>query len=125
MAQNRSPATVAQLLLINAKLYQEEAEREVARYRFSAETLRRLSGRKLIRRAFLEELTTAFADLGWYLLELETDYAILNSEKVRAWVKLGPKRLFEQGVARLNDKDIESKYEELFPASGDAAEGDD
>jgi len=61
MKNRRSPRATAQLLAINAKLYEKERDRQVTRYRFSANTLRRLANRTAIRESFLNELEEELA----------------------------------------------------------------
>jgi len=120
MRKNRHPADVAILILLNAKLYEDERKRDVARYRFSAETLRRLSGRRLIRGAFIKQLRQEFQNLDWFLLEQGADFAVVSEANVDVWVKLGPKRLYEAGYTKLQGDELACLYEKLYPSLPDS-----
>jgi hypothetical protein len=117
MHDRRSPCATAQLLLINAKLYESERDREITRYRFSENTLRRISKRGALRKAFLIDLEDEIAELGWLLIPLGTEYAIMNLAKTDSWVKLSSKRLVDDDFLNTSEEVIEKKFGKLFPQS--------
>lgn len=115
MARLRKSRATAQLILINAQLYAKDRERQIDRYRFSIATLRKLAGRELLRKTFMADLEEDLAALGWILVELGGEFAVMNIAKVDSWVKLSSKRLVEQGCMKLDDEELETRFSELFP----------
>lgn len=119
----RDPEAVAQLLIINAALYGEEKTKEISRYRFSIDTLRRFSNRKNIQSSFLDTLHGELSELGWYLIVLDGEYAIINIEKLSAWVKLSSKRLRGLELLEMDDQEVsEVFYEKYHQDSTEASE---
>lgn len=118
MTIRRDAATTAKLILLNAKLYEDEREKEITRYRFSRQTLERIAGLKAIRPSFITELEDELAYLGWQFFSLGGDYGVLNVSKTVTWVKLSSKRLDEQESSLLNASAdiVEQKYAEIFSA---------
>ena len=118
MAIRRNAATTAKLILLNAKLYEDERAKEITRYRFSRQTLERITGLQAIRPSFIAELEDELAYLGWQFFSLGGDYGVLNVSKTVTWVKLSSKRLDEQESSLLNASVdiVEQKYAEIFAA---------
>ncbi|MBO2985824.1 hypothetical protein [Burkholderia pseudomallei] len=127
MKKRRSTRATAQLLAINAKLYEKERDRQITRYRFSANTLRRLANRTAIRESFLNELEEELAELNLLLVRLPGEYAVVDLSKADSWVKLGFKRLKEadDDLLAASEEHIEMKYEQLYPAANEEETGDD
>lgn len=124
----RSPKATAQLLVINAKLYEEERQRQITRYRFSINTLRMISNRRAIRDTFLSELDNELAELNWLYFRLGAEFAIISLDKADSWVKLSAKRLRDNNgnYLAMNDDDIDSTYEDRFADENvDEAEQED
>lgn len=124
----RSPKAAAQLLIINAKLYEEERQRQITRYRFSINTLRMISNRRAIRDTFLSELDNELAELNWLYFRLGAEFAIISLDKADSWVKLSAKRLRDNNgnYLAMNDDDIDSTYEDRFADENvDEAEQED
>jgi len=114
MAKLPSPHTTAQLILINARLYeQERTERRVERYRLSTNTMRRIAKRELLRRKFLRDLEESLAALGWLLVELSNEFAVISVSKSDSWIKLSSKRLSE--LLETPKEGIDELYDKLFP----------
>lgn len=112
----RTARATAQLLAMNSKLYEEERNRQVTRYRFSINTLRMISNRRAIRGTFLTELDDELAELNWLFVRLGAEFAIIALDKADSWVKLSAKRLRddkEQFLA-MDDEAIDSIYGERF-----------
>ncbi|CAJ0822429.1 hypothetical protein [Ralstonia flaminis] len=126
--QHRSALSTAQLLAINAKLYEQERDRQITRYRFSINTLRKLANRKALRASFLAELEDELEELNWLFVRLGGEFAIISLEKSDSWVKLGYKRLAQGGTRLLNmsEEDIDTTYDDFFPEEdGDEADGNE
>lgn len=121
MAKRRTPAATAQLILINAKLYERERDREITRYRFSIQTLRLIARRSALRQQFLSELDDELAELGWLFVPLGTEFAVMDISKTDNWVKLSSKRLLENGYLRADDEQLEDTYFEFFPPIDEAS----
>ncbi|WP_425252959.1 hypothetical protein ACPJXG_28260 [Janthinobacterium sp. NFX145] len=121
----RSPRATAQLLSINAKLYEKEKDRQVNRYRFGLITLRKIANRKSIRASFVKELEDELAELNWLLITVGAEYAIVSLDKSEAWLKLSAKRLCDTengNLLLLEEEGIEDAYNELFPDDDDLTE---
>lgn len=121
MAINRlSPRAVALLLLLNAKFYAAEREKEVAPYRFTALLLRRIAGRSRLRTAFIEQLSDELIGEGWHLLQNdEVEFAIFPVARTKPWAKLSSKRiaplmLRAHHSTEENQVDIEAEIEDSY-----------
>jgi hypothetical protein len=121
MTKRRTPTAAAQLILINAKLYERERGKEITRYRFSLQTLRRIARRSALRQQFLSDVEDELAELGWLLVCLGTEYAVMNISKFDNWVKLSSKRLAEAEYLDGDEEQLEKMYFELFPPTSDAS----
>lgn len=127
MKQRRTARATAQLIAINAKLYEKERERQITRYRFAVNTLRRLASRTAIRERFLTELEEELAELNWLLVRLAGEFAVVDLSKSDSWVKLSSKRLqrAEEDFLVASDECIEKMYDELYPVDNDEETGED
>jgi hypothetical protein len=115
MEMRKSIQDTAKLLLINAKFYEEEKGKEVSRHRISTHTLKRISKRQALREGFIKSLTDELAELGWIFIKLDDQFAIIDSKKIEAWVKLSSKRLSENHYFDLQSDCLEEKFYEMFP----------
>lgn len=115
MEMRKSVQDTAKLLLINAKLYEEEKGKEVSRHRISPHTLKRISKRQALREGFLKSLTDELAELGWIFIKLDDQFAIIDSNKIESWVKLSSKRLSENGFFDLQSDCLAERFYEIFP----------
>lgn len=115
MEMRKSIQDTAKLLLINAKLYEEEKGKEVSRHRISPHTLKRISKRQALREGFLKSLTDELAELGWIFIKLDDQFAIIDSNKIESWVKLSSKRLSENGYFDLQSDCLDERFYEIFP----------
>lgn len=128
MKNRRSTRATAQLLAINAKLYEKERERQISRYRLSANTLRRLANRTAIRESFLLDLEEELAELNWMLVRLPGEYALVDLSKADSWVKLGWKRLYDadgEDLLAASEDAIDEAYDKHFPPEDDAESVED
>ncbi|HCT39770.1 MAG TPA: hypothetical protein DF427_01040 [Moraxellaceae bacterium] len=119
MKIRRSPEITAQLLLINAKLYEKEREKEITRLRISVDTLRRISGRTAIREKFKEDLEEELLELGWIFIQLDNEFAIMEKKRLQTWVRLSSKRLKDQGLLSLDSdcsETVQARFDDLIPA---------
>ncbi len=124
MTKRRTPRATAQLILINAKLYEREREREITRYRFSLQTLRRIAGRGALRQKFISDLDDELAELGWLLVPLGAEYAVMDLAKTDSWVKLSSKRLIEAGHLDIDEREVDERFFALFPVADEATNDD-
>ena len=114
-AQRRSATSVAHLLIINASVYAKERERNIVnRYRFTYNTLLALAGRKHhLPAQFMVDLSDELAELGWLLINLGTDFAVLSLSTQDTWLKLGLSRT--QPYLTMSADEIESAFHRLCP----------
>lgn len=124
MTERHTPQATAMLIVINAKLYQQEREREISRYRFSHNTLRRFSGRSTLRRSFLDELSDELAELGWIFVPLGAEFAVVDLSKSDSWVKLSSKRVGDLGLLGASAEDIEAQYDRFIPPANETDSDD-
>jgi hypothetical protein len=112
-----SPYATAQLLLLNAAYYETEKSKDVSRYRFSREMLRRVSGWGRLSSPFIQELDADLRRLGWLLIDLsDSEFAIIVTTKIAVWPKLSTKRLATAGLLNTSDEDeIDEAYSTEFP----------
>lgn len=122
--KRRTARATAQLILLNAKSYEEERGRQLSRYRFSQATLRQLAGRLALRDRFLSDLEEEVAELGWLFFPFGADFAVLDISKADSWTKLGWKRLKESGTLDQDDGSIDEIFNQLFPDEPDEPDDD-
>lgn len=90
----RSAHATAVLLIVNMYLYSDEVDKDVTRIRFTAGTLRAISNRSHLRRAFLDALEMELSSLGWGLLNpVHEIFALVKRSSVDNWTKISAKRL--------------------------------
>ncbi|WP_110975099.1 hypothetical protein [Acinetobacter sp. WCHAc060042] len=111
----KSVADTAKLILINVKLYELEKDKEVSRHRISRDTLKRISQRKAIQERFVKLLIDELSELGWTLIKVDNDYALIESEKLTSWIKLSSKRLREEEILNLESNELSQVFEEYYP----------
>jgi hypothetical protein len=68
----------------------------VSRFRMSETTFKRLANRKRIPTEFLAEVQEWLFDAGWSLFFTGSTYAMIKSDTVDGWVRLGSKRIADQ-----------------------------
>ena len=118
MAKLPSAQTTAQLILINARRYeQDRPERRVERYRLSTTTLRRIANRDLLRSKFLLDLEEYLAAYGWLWVQLHNEWAVINVAKTDNWIKLSSKRLDD--LQAKTKEEIDRIFDDLFPSAPD------
>lgn len=117
--KRRTARATAQLILLNAKSYEEERGRQLSRYRFSQATLRKLAGRLALRDRFIADLEEEVAELGWLFFPFGADFAVLNISKADSWTKLGWKRVKESGFLDQDDESIDGLFNEMVPDEPD------
>ncbi len=116
-----SARAVALLLILNAKFYSNEREKEISPYRFTAVMLKRISGRSRLRTGFLIKLGDELIGEGWHLLQNdEVEFAIFPVPRTKGWAKLSSRRVmllaaaaFAAPKASREDK-IEAAFEAEF-----------
>ncbi|SDD30303.1 hypothetical protein SAMN05216345_107354 [Cupriavidus sp. YR651] len=124
----RTARQTALLLAINAKLYENERNRQVTRYRFAYDTLRRISNRTALRESFFEKLEEELEDLNWLLIRLGEQFAIIALDKADSWVKLSSKRLGadpDNNFLAMSDDELEEAHDKFYPVADDSETADD
>ncbi|CDG84010.1 hypothetical protein [Janthinobacterium agaricidamnosum] len=125
---NKSAAVTAKLAIINGKFYAEEKQKEYTRHRISKNSLRKLSGRERIHDTFIEELIEEFARLGWhFFIHSDTEYAVLQADKVNVWAKLGTSRVHEL-IKKMDNGDedaVDDEFDRLFGADDEPSSDDE
>ena len=113
----KTATTTAKLVLINAKRYADEKNKEYSRLRISKNSLRKISGRERIHDTYVDDLNEEFARIGWHFFaHSDTEFAILKAEKVNVWAKIGTTRvdtLIEEMDDGNNDA-VDTEYKRLF-----------
>lgn len=104
--------SVAQLLILNAQRFGDEKGRETTRFRYTKESLRKLSGWSRLSAFFLDELSEEMLGLGWnQLIVSDTEFGAIKADKVHAWPRIGPKRVADLLDAPSPEKAIAAEYE--------------
>ncbi|MDR0279094.1 MAG: hypothetical protein LBJ37_14540 [Paucimonas sp.] len=103
-------------LIINAKLYADEKQKDISRFRFSRPTLRSISGWKRLSEVFLRDVSDELYGIGWTMIELsDTELAVIQTSKISVWPKLGGGRVVSKvRVQKAPGDFLEDTYEELF-----------
>lgn len=118
MTVKLSPSTCAELILINIALYGQEKEKEVSRARLSRTTLKKISGRRLFRQSFLDDLFEELLDRGWFMGDVDRpEFFLLRLDKVQNWTKVSSSRI--QPLLQSDDlekirNDVSEKYAALI-----------
>ena len=114
----RSALTTAQLIVLNARMYAEEKQRELTSCRFSSDTVKRMSNRQRLHEGFLSEIDDELLGLGWiFMRRSESEFAVIEDAKASVWPKLGPKRLKDIGLLGKTDESVDEEYAKVFPPS--------
>jgi hypothetical protein len=122
------------LLLLSLVASREKQLREkepgkeivVSRFRMSETTFKRLADRKRIPAEFLAEVHEWLFDVGWSLFFTGSTYAMIKSDTVDGWVRLGSKRIADQLEAvRRGTFDFSSLAHLLDPHDGADDSGDE
>ncbi len=115
-----SAEAAAQLLVLNAKRFGDEKGRETTRFRYTKESLRKLSGWHRLSALFLDELSEEMLGLGWnQLIVSDTEFGAIKADKVHAWPRIGPKRVADLLNAHSPQEAIADEYEGTFPEEPD------
>lgn len=94
MARRLVPANaVAALLILSVQAYREEKGKNLTRARISRKSLLKVSGRKHIREAFLEEVSAAAVELGWAILSMDDGLALIEADSARSWTQVSTSRV--------------------------------
>ncbi|MGV8864085.1 hypothetical protein BFW88_16495 [Pseudomonas fluorescens] len=103
-------------LIINSKIYADEKQKDISRFRFSRPTLRAISGWKRLSEVFVRDVSDELYGIGWTLIELsDTELAAIQTSKISVWPKLGGGRVTSQIRNHKNPAEyLEDTYEELF-----------
>ncbi|WP_392552945.1 hypothetical protein RHO14_03510 [Orbus wheelerorum] len=106
-------AGVAKMLIANLLLY-SEGKRVVNKCKLGLNTLRVISGRKVISDKFFSELQEECLEFGFILCrDSKNMIGLINSEQLDSWVKLSSKRVMELSseqidavLASLTEEDV-------------------
>lgn len=84
--------------------YDKEKCKNTSRFRISSKTLRRISGRAVLRDAFVEEWEDALFELGWSTLRVGDYFALIRTNTIDDWSRIGSARI-RTVIERLRDDD--------------------
>jgi hypothetical protein len=90
---HRSATEVAMLTIFLIVAYNQEKSKTTTRVRISQATLRVISERKRLRGSFVEEWIDELADFGWSAFRVGDHFALILTETVEGWVRIGTKRI--------------------------------
>jgi hypothetical protein len=119
------------LLLLSLVESREERLKEigkegrVSRFRMSETTLKRLANRKRIPEDYLFELQEWLFEVDWSLFFTGSTYAMIKSDAIDGWVRLGSKRIadrlraVEQGTFDFNTLSHLIKSSDVADDDGD------
>jgi hypothetical protein len=124
-ARNRAVSLIAAREK-NLKEKETGKEAAVRRFRMSETTFKRLATRKRIPTEFLLEVQEWLFEAGWSLFFTGSTYAMIKSDTVDGWVRLGSKRIDDQLAAvERGTFDFNSLAHLLDPRVGAVDGGDD
>jgi hypothetical protein len=117
---------VLSLVASRANHLKEKQTGAVSRFRMSETTFKRLANRKRIPTEFLEEVQEWLFEVGWSLFFTGSTYAMIKSDTVDGWVRLGSKRIAGQLEAvRQGTFDFDSLSHLISPSESADDGGDD
>lgn len=124
MARRLVPANVvAALLILSVRAYGEEKSKSITRARISRKSLLKVSGRKHVREAFLEEVSAAAVELGWAIFALDDGLALIEAESARSWTQVSASRIRNKRKDFLREMLTEDDLiDEAFPEEVDDEE---
>jgi len=118
---------VAKLTIYLVANYDKEKGKNTSRFRISAKTLRRMSGRAVLRDAFIEEWEDALNCLKWSVLRVGDYFGLIRTDTIQDWFRISSLRI-KPVIERVceEDRDIWDKIgAEIDPAdAGDDDEED-
>jgi hypothetical protein len=116
MVRRLIPADVtAALLILSVQAYGEEKSKNLTRARVSRKSLLKLSGRKRIREAFLEEVRAHAADLGWAVIDVDEGFGLLETDSARSWTQVSASRVRDRRKAFLRgDVSDDDLFDEIL-----------
>lgn len=88
-----TPFEVAILTIELVRAYDMEYGRNSSRFRITSKTLRRVSNRGRFRDAFLDDWIDALALLGWAVIRIDDDFALIKSDTVAGWTRIASSRI--------------------------------
>ncbi len=97
---------VAKLTVYLVVAYDKEKSKNTSRFRISSKTLRIISGRAVLRDAFVEEWEDALYDLGWSMLRVGDCFALIRTNTIDDWSRIGSDRI-RAVIDRARDDDPE------------------
>jgi hypothetical protein len=106
--------------------YDKEKHKNTSRFRISSKTLRRMSGRAVLRDAFIEEWEDALSDLGWSTLRVGDYFGLIRTATIDDWSRISSlriKTLIEK--IRSNDPNVWDKIEASIEPSDGGDEHDE
>jgi hypothetical protein len=81
----------AALVLHLLKTYDDEKNKNSTRFRISRRSLRRISLRARLEDAFVDELFSELAGLGWAAFPIDDNIALVANTTVEDWPRIGTK----------------------------------
>jgi hypothetical protein len=89
----RSTDEVAMLTIFLIIAYDQEKSKTTTRARISQATLRIISERKRLHHGFIDDWIDAMADFGWSVFPVADHFAVIQTDTVDGWVRIGTKRI--------------------------------
>ena len=106
-----TPADVVALMMVlMAKLYADERNRDVTRYRTSWPALYDLTGVDRLRSEYISALREELRDLGWLLDINGAEISVVSIEKRHTWAKLGTQRLTKANLLNAGEEELSREY---------------
>ena len=122
-----SASELAVLVMLMIQRYSRERGRDVSRFRFARNSLRRLAIRDRLRDALVDDWIDVMAlEYGWLTFPHDEEFLLLKADASKTWTKIATKRC-DDIIKRLRKGDssaIDDGAGEIDGPSGDD-EGDD
>ena len=104
------PTEVAELVVYLSRAYDDEKGTETTRYRISADTLRRISGRASLRDSFLDDWESEMCHLGWSVLRVGDHFGLIHTKAISGWHRVSSRRIStEIDKIRQGDQSVMNK----------------
>lgn len=82
----------------------------------------RVSGREILREAFVQKVRDEMGDLGWALIEISDGFAIANIDVLSGWTLIASKRIGDEIRSAKDGSLSEQELMELISEDGDTAD---
>ena len=117
---------VAKITVYLVSAYDKEKRKNTSRFRISSKTLRRISGRAVLRDAFIEEWENALYYLNWNTLRVGDCFGLIRAKTIDDWSRISSTRIksvIER--VRTEDRDVWEEIEAAIGPSDGVDENDE